>query len=182
MSTPLRLQVRSGPRAPRFPRDDEGLGMAMWSMLSRAVAQGAAPPAVFLFTAERVFVTGLGPVIADAGQTHRLVAALAGMDGMEAVAMVGLLFRRRRGMPAWRYAVVFLEWPDGRWWLAQRRVDEAGRFAGDADVEVLRAIDDVPRPGGVGGWFTRARFEGLRARLEPAKPDPERVDPGEIVH
>ena len=182
MSTLLRLQVRSGPRVPRFPAEDEALGSAMWSVLSRAVAQGQAPPAVFLFTAERVLVTGLGPVIADPRRTHRLVAALAGMDGIEAVAMVGLLFRRRRGMPAWRYAVVFLEWPDGRWWLAQRRVDEAGRFAGDADVEVLRAIDDVPRPGGVGGWFTRARFEGLRAHLEPGAPAPGRSDPEDTVH
>lgn len=175
----LRLQVRSGPRAPRFPEEDEALGTALWSVLGGAVAKGQAPPAAFLFSSERVYVVGLVPIIQDPRHTHRVIAALAGMEGIEVVGLVGLLFRRRPGLPTWRYAVAFLEWPDGRWWLAQRRVDDTGRFAGDADIEVLRAVDDVPRPSGVGGWFSRARFEGLRARLDPAVPTPDRE---ETVH
>lgn len=161
----LRLSVRTGPREPRFPHDDDALGLVVWGMVADAVGRRAAPPAVFLFTEREAHLVDLRPVVKDRAQAHRRIAGFAGMEGVEALGLVGVLVRRKRGMPTWRYAVAFLEWPDGRWWLGHRRVMEDGTFSPLFDVEVQRAVDGAALPGGLGGWFRRARIEGLRATM-----------------
>lgn len=166
----FRLRLRSGPRLPRFPRsDDDALGLAAWKMLEDAVRAGRAGPGLLVLTPDQVYAADLRPVVADPRVLHRAIATLASLEGAEAVALLGVLTRRKVGLPAWPFAVAFLEWPDGRWWLAHRRVLQGGGFAPAFDVETQRAVDDLPRPGGLGGWFTRARVEGLRARLTPVE-------------
>ena len=51
------------------------------------------------------------------------------------------------------------------------RTPSASRAA-VATGEVQRAVDGLPRPGGLGGWFGRARFERLQVDLSA---------PGEVV-
>jgi hypothetical protein len=65
-----------------------------------------------------------------------------------------------------RALVVYLEWPDNRWWTAWQALDADGAPVGD-EPQVRRAVEGYPRPGGMGGWFARARREGLRLNLEP---------------
>lgn len=145
--------------------------MAAWEGLSEGVKAARAGPEVLLVRGDEVLAIGAGPIFAQKQGAHRLLAGLAGGEGVEAMAVAGILWRRRGRWPAWRYAVCFVEWPDGRWWLGQRRVDEGGAFLPDADVDVYRAVDGCGLPGGLGRWFARARFEGLRADLRLREPE-----------
>ncbi len=124
---------------------------------------------MLLLTDEEAHLIDIGPLLKEGESLHgRAVSALASVAGVEAMACVGLLTRRQRGLPPTRFAVAFVEWPDGRWWLARRAlVEEGGRLVVDAlaEVDVERAVDGASKPGGLGGWFRRVRMEGLRVVL-----------------
>ncbi len=173
----LTLQVATLPRLPDFPADDEPLGRAVLERLLARLRRGRVAPTLIVLYPDRALALDLRPILAVVRtpvELHRHVAAFAGMPGVEAVGVVGLL--RRRVRPAdgdagpdapELVAGAFLEWSDGRWWCAIRPVDEDARPM-PTDVDgVTRAVDGAARPGGLGGWFGRARFEGLRAHLSP---------------
>lgn len=175
----LTLQLRTLPRDPFFPTgDDEALGESMWAELTRRLGGGPVRPTAILLGEEAGWVVDLQPLLAPPPVLHRRLAALAGLPGSDALAVLGVLWRRARGRAPERYAVVFVEWSDGRWWLAQHRIVDAptddgapGRVFGldlAGERQVLRAVRGDARPGGLGGWFSRARFEGLRAVLGPS--------------
>jgi len=157
--------------APLDPRAaDDALGLAVWRMLAEALQRGMPPPAVLLLTAEHAHLVDIVPLLKQGEKLDgRGVAGFASIEGVEAMAAVGVLTRRHRGVPSGRFGLAFLEWPDGRWWLGRRAMAEAegGRPALDplAEVEVERAVDGASKPGGLGGWFRRVRLEGLRAEL-----------------
>lgn len=177
----LQLRIATLPRA-AFPRDDDALGNALLDELFARLARGPAAPSLLVFEADRVLAVDVREALRSLRHpalVHRFVATFAGMPGVEAVGAVGPM---RRGVPAAPPAAptkgvplggAFLEWPDGRWWGGWRPLDDDGRpMATDSD-DIQRAVDGAPRPAGLGGWFSRARFEGLCAHLRPvAAPDP----------
>ncbi len=182
----MELRVRSGPRGARFPlpledtlngiersERDDAIGLAAWRLLAEALGRGLPPPAVLLLGSDVVHLVDVVPLL-RAGEKldGRGVAGFASLPNVEVMALIGVLQRRSRGVPNGRFGVAFLEWPDGRWWLAQRPVHEQpeGRLALDplVEVNVERAVDGRGKPGGIGGWFRRARVEGLRASLSSA--------------
>lgn len=163
----IRLRIAHGPRGERFPADDDALGRALFGMLVERLQVGVPRPTAFVFWSDRVQIVDLPPLLAAPGDAHRHVASLTAQEGAEAMALLGVLTRRGRGIPPRRFAVGFVEWSDGRWWFAVRPVTDAGRLLDDVGEEVHRAVEGAPRPGGLGGWFSRARFEGLQIRIEP---------------
>jgi hypothetical protein len=60
---------------------------------------------------------------------------------------------------------VFIEWPDGAWWLWARPLRDRV-IRDDLPPEIRAAWDGWPRPSGLGGFWTRARVEGLRLQRE----------------
>ncbi|MSP56536.1 MAG: hypothetical protein EXR69_13190 [Myxococcales bacterium] len=175
----MQLRVRTGPRSTRFdppiaeaaePGElDDALGLCVWRVLAEAISRGSPPPAILLLTPEQAHMVDLVPLL-KAGESlnGRGVSGLASLPGVDAMALVGLLTRRQRGRTEGRVAVAFLEWPDGRWWLARRALVPLGSGIGLdplKDVTVERAVDGHGKPGGIGGWFRRARVEGLRVEL-----------------
>jgi hypothetical protein len=117
---------------------------------------------------------------------HQLLAALAASETLagpaEAVGLVGV-FRRRRvrwtaqgpapelGNPV---ALVFLEWPDGRWTRWEAPMDASGRaLQGGAAWTGARHGD--PLPDGLGRWWTRMRRWRPTVALSGAPPPPSGV-------
>ncbi len=164
----IRVRVTLARRAPDFEAaDDDVLGRTLVDRVLKTLGKGPTPPAAFLFRANDVQIIYVAPLLAAAKDPHRVLASLAGQPGVEAIAIVGRFTQRAKGAHARKLAGTFVEWTDGRWWASWRPVDDAGRLIPTDEDEVLRAVDGRPRPGGLGGWFTRARFQGLRAELTP---------------
>lgn len=167
----IRVRVTIARRDPEFAAaDDEGFGRGLLERVLKASPQGPMPPAVLLL-GEDVRIVYVAPLLAAAKDRHRVLASLAGQPGVEAIAVLGRFTQRQKGMEPRPIAGVFVEWQDGRWWASWRPVEPSGRLIPTDEDEVLRAVDGRPRPGGLGGWFSRARFEGLRAELTPISPE-----------
>jgi hypothetical protein len=175
----MRVRVALGSRGPDFPREDEALGRALLARLVSRLERGPVAPAVVILREERVQVVDLRPMLQPGRDVHRLISALAGGQGVEALAVVGILTRKRKGGPAARYGGVFVEWGDGRWWAGFRPLDEHARLMPTDMDDVQRAVDGLPRPGGLGGWFSRARFQDLHAEVRADAPAPP---PAEVVN
>ncbi len=173
----LNLRIATLAREPEFPREDDALGRALLDRLFRRLARGPVAPALIVLEADRALAVDVRPALAALRHPmlmHRFVASFAGMPGVEAVAAVGPMRRGARapaggpveaGQPV---GGAFVEWADGRWWGGWRPLDDNGRPMPTDSDDILRAVDGHSRPGGLGGWFSRARFEGLAAQLEPA--------------
>ena len=172
----LRLTVRTQARTQFYPTADDALGERLLSLLiERLRPLGGAPrrpprPALFLFSSDVVRIVDLLPLLRAGGDIHRAIAAFAGLDGVEALGLVGVLDRRsrRRALassgPVERVAACFIEWSDGRWWLGSSGLDAQ---LSPGEIRVDRAVDRAARPGGLGNWFSRARFQRLAVRFEP---------------
>jgi len=147
----------------------------MWSTLAAAVAQGRPRPSLLVLWPEKIEQIDLHAIEAH-DRPAQLLAALAGRPDAACAAVAGvmaLLRGRAAPVPA---AAIYIEWPDNRWWSAFCPLVAEG--APGAPL-IRRAVDGAPRPGGVGGWFARARREGLRLHLQPA----ELAQPGlALVH
>lgn len=168
----IRVRVTVARRDPEFAAgDDDVFGRNLLARVLRAAGRGPLPPAVLLL-GDDVRIVYAGPLLAATKDRHRVLASLAGQPGVEAIAILGRFTQRQPGTEARPLAGVFVEWADGRWWASWRPVEPGGRLIPTDEDEVLRAIDGRPRPGGLGGWFSRARFEGLRAELTPIAPPP----------
>ncbi|MDP2305638.1 MAG: hypothetical protein Q8P18_06395 [Pseudomonadota bacterium] len=167
----IQVRVSIARRQPDFgAADDDVFGRGLVDRVIRAVGRGPLPPAVFLFRPDDVQIVYAAPLLAAARDPHRVLASLAGQPGVDAMAILGRFTQRQKGAEPRLLAGAFIEWTDGRWWASWRPVDKDGRLVPTDEDEVLRAVDGQARPGGLGGWFTRARFEGLRAELTPVRP------------
>ena len=169
---PANIRVSVGRRDPLvFPHEDGRLGQAIYSRLESTILKGKLPrPTALAFHEEQLTQYDLLPLLKGRSDVHRFLSAVSGQSGLEAVATVGLV---RMGPPRATQrplgAMCFVEWPDSRWWWALRLLEERN-FRDDWPLVVRQAQEGDPRPGGVGGWFSRGRRERLRlnAQMESA--------------
>ncbi len=162
-STRVRIQVVQ--RAPRFEGGDDALGFTLLGLLEERLPRGVPRPAMFVFREDRVEIVDLVPLLGGP-DLHCRVACFAGQEGVEAIALVGVIVRERSTPKEHRFGSVFVEWTDGRWWAAWRSLGRDVQVDPAHGPWVQRAIDRIPRPAGFGAWFSRARFQGLKVRLE----------------
>ena len=170
MSERLQLRVQTGPRDHvRLPSEDDALGDALFAQVKAATERGLPRPAMLVLDETQVRQFDAVPLLQRSSMDRgRLLAAVGGQPDAECAALAGSLTLRMGQRPT-RAIVVYLEWPDNRWWTAWQVLDDEGRPAGDGP-QVRRAVDGAPRPGGLGGWFSRTRREGLRLKLEQRMP------------
>ena len=167
---PARVGVSVGARDPRyFPAEDGELGSVLYERLEKTVQAGKLPrPTALALHASQVTQYDVLPLLKARADLHRFLSAVSGQSGVEAVAIVGLVrMGPQRAAKRPLAAMCFLEWPDSRWWWALRLLEDRV-FREDWPVVVREAREGDPRPGGVGGWFSRGRRERLRlnAQLE----------------
>lgn len=166
----LQVRIHLQARTAFYPVDDDALGeRLMGLLLDRLRPDPKRPPrpTLFLLQPDVVQVMDLVPVLKSGGDLHRAIASFSTIEGTETVALVGILDRRRRGKSTERVAAVFLEWPDGRWWMSVQAMDAQGLLVGEAP-QIFSALNGDGKPRGLGGWFARARFESLKVYLEPS--------------
>ncbi len=160
---PVTLKVRVGTRdAQRLPLGDHALGMALFGRLESRIEKGRTSPVGLAIDAERVLEYDLDPLARTGGDLQRFLSAVAGGDPVDLLALLAVLrLKGSKGMTA----VTFLEWPDGRWWSAMRPLVIHPNQA-PIDPVIRSAEDGCPKPGGMGGWFSRARVEKLCLKLD----------------
>lgn len=166
----LKLRISWAPRDARFPHDDDALGHALLTMMNERLEVGHPRPTVFVFREESVQIVDMVAILGTP-DPHQWIAALAGQEEVQALAVVATLMKRRGRQVLERCASVYVEWPDGRWWWARRLLDPQGRPIEGIESDVQRAIDGATKPLGLGAWFALARFQSLRLRSEPVAPE-----------
>jgi hypothetical protein len=166
MTTRLSLRIDHLERSDDFPQDDDALGTALWRRLRAQLPRGVPRPLLLVLFERSVQVVDLPPILRSGQDVHRACSAFASQPGAEALAAVGVMTRRRREEVLGQFAVAFVEWPDGRWWCCTRPLDPLGRPVERSEDDVQRAIDGAAKPGGLGAWFRRARYEQLTLRIE----------------
>ena len=164
-SSSIRLRIASAPRdLIRFPEASGALGASLFGMLMERVTEGRLPrPALLTFSDDRIWQYDLVPLIQGRADLRRFIGAATREPGVECVALMGVLSvrlkRQDRPLPA---AVTFLEWPDCSWWSGTRFLGPDRRPRADMPSMVRSAEEGYPKPGGVGGWWSMGRREGLR--------------------
>jgi hypothetical protein len=174
----IEVQVRIGSRGrdpEAFPREDDALGERIAELVRTTLRRGVPPPAVLVLRPERVDLVDLRAILVAGLSVHRFISAAAGQDEVEAVALLAVVDQRDAGRPLGHTGMVFLEWPDNRWWQGYHLLSEAFKPLDDMPMVLRRAVDGQPRPDGFGGWFSRARFERLKLQLREVAPP---ADPG----
>ena len=171
----LRLRVRTGVRDPAMlPSDgDDALGEAMFDHLRRTAERKGPPrPALVALTSGQVEQFDVAAVHKNPEPTRsRLMAAIAGRPDLECGALAGTMQLTRGRNQRHRALMVFIEWPDNRWWTAWQLLDADGKPV-EGEPVIRRAVDGWPRPRGVGGWFARCRREQLHLNVHrSAAPD-----------
>ncbi|MFH1468221.1 MAG: hypothetical protein ABIO70_27790 [Pseudomonadota bacterium] len=172
----IEVQVRIGTRGrdpESFPREDDALGERLAELVRTTLLRGVPPPAVVVLRAERVDLVDLRGILDAHLSVHRFIAAAAGQDDVEAVALLAVVDQREAGKPVGHTGMVFVEWPDNRWWHGYHLLSQAFKPLDDMPMVLRRAVDGLPRPDGLGGWFSRARFERLKLRLREVAPPPD---------
>lgn len=164
--TRLQLRIQHLGRDQQFPHEDDALGGALWSRLCSHLPRGVPRPVLLTFFAESVQVTDLPPILKSGMDVHRACAAFASQEGAQALAVVGVMNRRRQEVALGQFAVAFIEWNDGRWWACTRPLDPLARPLEGSEDDVQRAVDGASKPGGLGAWFRRARYERLTLRID----------------
>lgn len=162
----IHIRLAHAARDPDFPAADEALGASLWSMLVTKLPRGVPRPALVTLFGDTAQIVDLPPILAAGVDVHQATAAFASQEGAEALATVGVMSRLRAGRTIGRFAVVFIEWPDGRWWCSSHALDASGQLLSELETDVTRAVDGAPKPAGLGAWFRRARYEGLRLTLD----------------
>lgn len=170
---PVRVRIRTGVRdTERLPLDDSALGPALLEIVEHATEQGRglpAPAALVLFP-DQVQQADLRPLATSKGDVHRFVASMTAQDDVLAVGIAGTLkLKWRRDLEPMPTLAVFLEWPDGRWWSAMRPVPKR-TLDPSMRARIRMAEEGWPKPRGLGGWWSRARFERLQIKLTRAQP------------
>jgi hypothetical protein len=176
---PLSLRVHVEERkAENFPfDDDDSLGERLWERMEGRIGRPLAP-ALIVLRNEQVDMLDLLPLVGAGASLQLFASSAAGQPGVQCVALLGTPSLVRAGHLVGRAAVAFLEWPDNRWWQAFQPLDPSFGVMPDFGREVHRAVDGMPRPGGLGGWFSTARYFNLALKLERSVD----TDDGPLVH
>lgn len=177
------LQVQTlRPKEPWWPSDD-ALGDYLVELVAEAVDRGGAAPAVISAWREEIHVLPILPLIEQGWTPPTFLGSLSRTPhpelGMvpECVGLIGRLrFRKNKEQPWVSMALVFLEWPDGRWWRWRQLLDADGKRSAETAIWD-RAIDGLPKPDHLGGWWRLGRLGAPRLSVERASP----ADPSEIV-
>ena len=161
----MRVRIRSLERGEPRPDSDEGGRLV--ELVRRAVHTGQAPTTAVVLRPQRVELIGLRPVVEARQPLWRFLAALTRTEtegSAEAVGVIGRVGLRGEGgrVPA---AIVFLEWPDCRWWWWRALLSPTdGQVL--TDTETIRcAVEGDPLPRGLGRWWSLGRRQRLAVRL-----------------
>ncbi len=175
----VRIRMHVAARDPdRFPEDDAALGASLFAMLGKALQKGLPRPAFLVLRDGQVEQIDALPLLRlPQPRSRHMLAAAAGQDGVECVALVAPLTLRTGPKTGARAAVVFVEWPDNRWWTAWQPLDDDRNLLGEGPA-VRSAEEGWPKPGGVGGWFAMSRRLSLKLRVQPLGED----EGGPTVH
>lgn len=131
--------------------------------------KGLPRPALLALKSDQVIQYDLAGLV-DPGQSLMgpMLAAVAGQEGVECVALVGTLrMRRKKGQPGLPSIAVYIEWPDNRWVMRWLALGPERKVLGDGPI-YRSAVEGWPRPSGLGGWFAQSRRTGLRLKVTPA--------------
>ena len=175
----LQLRVGSSFRDQRQTTDDE-LGQYLVGRVKEALERGSAPPSALLVRPERLDCLGLAPVVQAGMNVGRFVSTLTRSRTVEptgevlAVGVLGTVQTRPPGggeqVPM---VVVFLEWPDCRWWQWKALLGPSGELLG-ATQTLNRAVDGDAMPHGLGRWWSTGRKLPGEVRFDrwPGRPAP----------
>lgn len=167
----LRLQTLTA-RDPWWP-DDDRLGERLAALVRENLPRNGAPTVGLVVRRDRIVLVPLRPVVQAKWRVGWLLGGLARWHDEGAPEAVGLMgrIRVRKGKdePWAPLAVVFLEWPDGRWWHWRALLDSEGAIVEGTEAQT-RAVDGLPRPSGLGGWWTLARRHKPNLKLERRLP------------
>lgn len=185
----LRLQIRTVPREGTPDDDDDTVGMRLVGWVRDAVAAGAAPPVAVVLRPERSEIVALAPARQANIALPRFIASLTRSTVEDAgqpvaIAVIGVVqAHRRRGEPgsAVPMAVVFVEWPDNRWWYWRGLLDNDGRAIRADSEAVARSTDGDPIPDVFGRWWALGRRANLGIHLSRVAPD-ENQGGSKVVH
>lgn len=170
----LQVQVHTLHRA-LGTDDDERIGAELIALVHRALARGGAPASAVAIRPDRIDIVPMGPLIAAKSPPAMFLAGLTrvGLDdprGALAVGVMGRFLLKRHpsdsGVPL---AMVFLEWTDCRWWQWRALLAPPGEIQDETET-ILRAVDGVPKPPHLGGWWSLARRSQVEFRFERQAP------------
>ncbi|TVQ91109.1 MAG: hypothetical protein EA397_11485 [Deltaproteobacteria bacterium] len=177
------MQVQAlHPKEPWWPSDD-ALGNYLVELVAEAIDRGGAAPAMVGVWREELQILPIAPVLEQGWAPQVFLGSLSRTPHAnfgtvpEAVGIVGRLRYRRTNQEPWvSMAIVFLEWPDGRWWRWRQLLDADGKRTAES-ATWDRAVDGLPRPDNLGGWWRLGRLGAPPLRVDAMPPQ----DPSEIV-
>lgn len=166
---------------------DDAIGETLVGRVRRALMHGEAPSAAVIVRPERLDVIGLGPIVEQDLGVGRFLSTLTRSRTREPVGdvlAVGIVGTVRLAPPTGGervpLALVFLEWPDCRWWEWKALLDPTDGHLLEQTETRLRAVDGDAMPPGLGRWWSTGRH--LRGDVLfdrwPGRPAPE----SEVVH
>jgi hypothetical protein len=169
------------PKKPWYPSDD-ALGELLVDLVARAVDAGGGVPAAIAVWPQEIQIIPLIPLIEGGWTPARFLASLSRtahphLQEPYAVGVIGRLrFRSAPDSPWVGIATVFVEWPDGRWWRWRQLLDADGARVAETAIWD-RAVDGLPRPDHLGGYWRMGRLG--QPPLQVASDDPRQ--PGPII-
>ena len=169
---------------PEGEDSDDVVGRDITALVRNALARGAAPGSALVLRAGRLDIIPMGPLVQK--KVH-IGAFLAGLSRSVLTEAGGAMAVGVMGRFRWRYApnkeqvpvvMVFIEWPDGRWWHWRAVIDESNKAVREDTATLHRAEDGLAKPRSLGGWWSLGRRRKLNVKLAPRqKPGPEAVGP-----
>lgn len=137
------------------------------ALVRTGLQKGHAPGSAVAIRESRIDIIPLAPLATAKVHMGAFMAGLtrSRLDGHDEPIAVGLLgrFTWRRGNKGTGLPVgmVFLEWPDGRWWHWRVGLEgDAGRMLEDSET-LDQAEDGLPKPRSLGGWWSLGRRRNL---------------------
>ena len=155
VSFPAQVQHLSWDKE-RFPVEEDKLGRAIFSLVAEKSFLGPLPLEAWIFSGDSLQIVRF----AQGKIAYQHMAALAALPNVQYLALVGGLKKQNQKS----IAQVFLEAPNGQWWFGSQGLNQEGQvWLMDPSIE--RAIDWMPKPFGLGGWFSTARRLGIKVEF-----------------